>query len=83
MVAYALRVAEPVHRWFLSRPKGLTFIGFLLLKDCVLDVDLFPDFGGSSVARNVPGNDVVVGRGRGVLVKRSNSTRKRDDLEYR
>jgi hypothetical protein len=79
---YALRIAEPVHRWFLSRPEDLAFIGLLLLKDCVLEVDLFPDFGRSSVARDVSGNDVVVGRGRGVFIKRSNSTSKRDDLDY-
>lgn len=48
----------------------------------MLDVDPFPDFGRSSVARDVPSNDVVVGRGRGVLVKHSNSTSERDDFEY-
>jgi hypothetical protein len=79
---YALRVAEPVHRWFLGRPKDLAFIGLLLFEDCVLEVDLFPDLGGSIVARDVPGNDVVIGRGRSVLIKRSNSASKHGDLDY-
>lgn len=48
----------------------------------MLVVDLFPDFGGSSVARDVPGNDVVVGSGRGVLIKRSNSASKHNNLDY-
>ena len=48
----------------------------------MLEVGLFPDFGRSSVPRDVPGNDVVVGRGRSVFVKCSDSTSKYDDLDY-
>ena len=48
----------------------------------MLEVDLLPDFGRNSVARDVPGNDVVVGCGRGVLIKCGNSTSKREDLDY-
>jgi len=79
---YALRIAVPVYQWFLCRPEDLAFIGLLLLEDCVLDVDLFPDFGRSSAPRDGSSDDVVVGRGRGVLIKRSNNTSKREDFEY-
>jgi hypothetical protein len=79
---YALRIAVPVYRWFLSRPEDLAFIGLLLLEHCVLDVDLFPDFGRSRVARDVSGDDVVVGRGRGIFIKRGDSTSECDDLDY-
>jgi len=71
-----------MHRWFLSRPEDLTFVGMLLLKDRVLDVGPFPDFGRCSVARDVSRNDVVVGRGRSVLIKRNNSTSECDGLDY-
>lgn len=47
---YAQRIAEPVHLWFLGRPEDLAIIGLLLLKNCVLEVDLFPDFGRSDFA---------------------------------
>ena len=80
--AHVLRIAIPMHRWFLSRPEDLTPVCLLLFKDCVFEVGSFPDLGRCSVARDVSGNDVVVGRGRGVFVKRSNSTSKRDDLDY-
>ena len=78
----ALRVAVSMHRWFLSRPENLTSIGLLLLEDRVPDVGPFPDFGRCSDARDVSSNDVVVGRGRGVFIKRNNSTSERDDLDY-
>jgi len=80
--AHALRIAVSMHRWFLSRPEDLASIGLVLLKDCVLDVGPFPDFGRCSVARDVSSDDVVVGRGRGVFIKCNNSTSKRDDLDY-
>jgi hypothetical protein len=47
---YAQRIAEPVHWWFLCRPDNLAIVGLLLLKHCVLEVDLFPDFGRGSFA---------------------------------
>ena len=78
---YVLRVAESVNLRFLSRPKCLTFISLLLLKDSVFEVYLFPGFGRSGISRDVPGNEVVVGRGRGVFIKRSNDTSKHDGLD--
>ena len=79
---YAQRIAEPVHLWLLSRPEDLAIISLLLLKHRVLDVDFFPDFGRGEFARDVSGNDVVVGRGGGVFIKRCNSTSQHDNLDY-
>ena len=79
---YALRIAVPVHWWFLSRPEDLAFISVLLLEDCVFEVGFFPYIGRSSVARDVSGNDVVVGRRWGVFIKRNDGTREHDDLDY-
>jgi len=71
-----------VHWWFLSRPDDLGIVSLLLLQYCVLEVDLFPDFGWSGFARDISRNYIVVGRGRGVFIKRSNSTSQGDDLDY-
>lgn len=79
---YAQRVAEPVDLWFLSRPEDLAIIGLLLLKHRVFDVNFFPNFGRGEPARDVSGNDVVVGRGWGVFIKGCNSTSQSDNLEY-
>lgn len=79
---YARGIAVPVHRWFLSRPDDLDIISLLLLQHCVFEVDLFPDFGWSGFARDISRNYVVVGCGRGVFIKRSNSTSQGDDLDY-
>ena len=80
--AHVLRIAIPVYRWFLSRPENLTFVGLLLLKDCVFDVDPFPYFGRSSIVRDVSGEDVVVGWGRGIFIKRNSNTGERNNLDY-
>lgn len=66
----AQRIAEPVHLWFLSGPEDLAIIGLLLLEHRVFEVDFFPDFGRGEFARDVSGNNVVVGRGWGVFVER-------------
>ena len=79
---HVLRIAVSMHRWLLSRPEDLAFIGFLLFKDCVFNVDSFPYFGRSSVARDVSGNDVVVGRGRGIFIKRNDGAGERNNLDY-
>lgn len=79
---YAQRIAEPVDLWFLSRPEYLTIIGLLLLEHCVFEVDFFPNFGRGESARDVSGNNVVVGRGRGVFVKRRNNASQSNNLDY-
>jgi hypothetical protein len=79
---YAQGIAEPVHLWFLSGPEDLAVIGLLLLEHRVFEVDFFPDFGRGEGTRYVAGNDIVIGRGRGVFVERCNSTSKCNNLDY-
>ena len=79
---YAQRIAEPVHLWFLSRPEDLTIICLLLLKHRVFEIDFFPDFRRGEFTRDVSGNNVVVGRRRGVFVERCNSASQRENLDY-
>ena len=65
-----------------EQTKGSGFVGVFLLKDCMFEVGFLPYFGRSSVARDVSGNDVVVGRRWGVFIKRNDGTREHDDLDY-